>query len=179
MLSRPSFFTDSFTTGSDGVDVAWARSRGLQVSHSPGVNHQDAADHAMVAYVQNGMSGWLWDSGGQPLFGTAPLTNPVWIAVNMLLRGRGLRAGGGATHQQAEAFFDLDAAVAAAAARSSRDGRADRPAGLCATAYGLSPKRPWHAAKEALPRRPRRENSPHGGEEVSRDRDQLGMRDDC
>jgi len=36
-----------FTTGYDGVDVAWARSRGLQVSHSPGVNHEDVADHAM------------------------------------------------------------------------------------------------------------------------------------
>ncbi len=36
-----------FTTGYDGVDVIWARSRGLQVSHSPGVNHEDVADHAM------------------------------------------------------------------------------------------------------------------------------------
>ncbi len=36
-----------FTAGYDGVDVAWARGRGLQVSHSPGVNHEDAADHAM------------------------------------------------------------------------------------------------------------------------------------
>ena len=36
-----------FTAGYDGVDVAWARARGLQVSHSPGVNHEDAADHAM------------------------------------------------------------------------------------------------------------------------------------
>ncbi len=35
------------TAGYDGVDVAWARGRGLQVSHSPGVNHEDAADHAM------------------------------------------------------------------------------------------------------------------------------------
>jgi lactate dehydrogenase-like 2-hydroxyacid dehydrogenase len=36
-----------FTTGYDGVDLAWARQRGLQVSHSPGVNHEDVADHAM------------------------------------------------------------------------------------------------------------------------------------
>ncbi len=36
-----------FTAGYDGVDVVWARGRGLQVSHSPGVNHEDAADHAM------------------------------------------------------------------------------------------------------------------------------------
>ena len=36
-----------FTAGYDGVDVAWARARGLQISHSPGVNHEDAADHAV------------------------------------------------------------------------------------------------------------------------------------
>jgi lactate dehydrogenase-like 2-hydroxyacid dehydrogenase len=36
-----------FTAGYDGVDLAWARERGLQVSHSPGVNHEDAADHAI------------------------------------------------------------------------------------------------------------------------------------
>ena len=35
-----------FTTGYDGVDVAWARARRIQVSHSPGVNHEDVADHA-------------------------------------------------------------------------------------------------------------------------------------
>jgi lactate dehydrogenase-like 2-hydroxyacid dehydrogenase len=36
-----------FTAGYDGVDLAWARGRGLKVSHSPGVNHEDVADHAM------------------------------------------------------------------------------------------------------------------------------------
>jgi lactate dehydrogenase-like 2-hydroxyacid dehydrogenase len=36
-----------FTTGYDGVDVAWARARGLAVTHSPGVNHEDVADHAL------------------------------------------------------------------------------------------------------------------------------------
>jgi len=36
-----------FTSGFDGVDLEWARERGLSVSHSPGVNHDDVADHAM------------------------------------------------------------------------------------------------------------------------------------
>ncbi len=36
-----------FTAGYDGVDVGWATGRGLQVSHSPGVNHEDVADHAL------------------------------------------------------------------------------------------------------------------------------------
>jgi len=36
-----------FTAGYDGVDLAWAAERGLKVSHSPGVNHEDVADQAM------------------------------------------------------------------------------------------------------------------------------------
>src|SRR5689334_18472941 len=36
-----------FTAGYDGVDLAWARGRGLKVTHSPGVNSEDVADHAM------------------------------------------------------------------------------------------------------------------------------------
>jgi lactate dehydrogenase-like 2-hydroxyacid dehydrogenase len=36
-----------FTAGYDGVDLDWARTRGLKVSHSPGVNHEDVADHAI------------------------------------------------------------------------------------------------------------------------------------
>jgi lactate dehydrogenase-like 2-hydroxyacid dehydrogenase len=36
-----------FTAGYDGVDTDWARERGLKVSHSPGVNHDDVADQAI------------------------------------------------------------------------------------------------------------------------------------
>ncbi|MGI8840554.1 MAG: 2-hydroxyacid dehydrogenase [Caulobacteraceae bacterium] len=36
-----------FTAGYDGLDVPWALARGLKVSHSPGVNHEDVADHAL------------------------------------------------------------------------------------------------------------------------------------
>ena len=36
-----------FTSGYDGIDVAWARARGLVVTHAPGVNHEDVADHAL------------------------------------------------------------------------------------------------------------------------------------
>jgi lactate dehydrogenase-like 2-hydroxyacid dehydrogenase len=36
-----------FTAGYDGVDLAWAAERGLRVSHSPGVNHEDVADLAL------------------------------------------------------------------------------------------------------------------------------------
>src|SRR5215467_746473 len=37
----------SFTAGFEGVDLAWARARGLRVSHSPGVNQDDVADQAV------------------------------------------------------------------------------------------------------------------------------------
>lgn len=36
-----------FTAGYDGIDVAWARSRGLEVTHAPNVNDEDVADHAL------------------------------------------------------------------------------------------------------------------------------------
>ncbi len=36
-----------FTAGYDGIDIDWCRARGLLVSHAPGVNHEDVADHAI------------------------------------------------------------------------------------------------------------------------------------
>jgi DNA-binding CsgD family transcriptional regulator len=59
----------------------------------------------------------VWTSAGVRVFGP-PLVNPVWIAVNMLLRARGLRLGANATTAQlnlAETFFDVQAAIDAAA----------------------------------------------------------------
>jgi lactate dehydrogenase-like 2-hydroxyacid dehydrogenase len=36
-----------FTSGYDGIDVAWTKARGLKASHAPAVNHEDVADHAI------------------------------------------------------------------------------------------------------------------------------------
>jgi len=36
-----------FTSGYDRIDVDWCRSRGLAVTHAPGVNHEDVADQAL------------------------------------------------------------------------------------------------------------------------------------
>ncbi|HEX8469638.1 MAG TPA: 2-hydroxyacid dehydrogenase [Brevundimonas sp.] len=36
-----------FTSGYDRIDVEWCRARGLPVTHAPGVNHEDVADHAI------------------------------------------------------------------------------------------------------------------------------------
>jgi lactate dehydrogenase-like 2-hydroxyacid dehydrogenase len=37
-----------FTSGYDGIDLDWCRSRGLVVTHAPAVNHEDVADHALA-----------------------------------------------------------------------------------------------------------------------------------
>lgn len=36
-----------FTSGYDGIDIDWCRARGRPVTHAPGVNHEDVADHAL------------------------------------------------------------------------------------------------------------------------------------
>lgn len=40
-----------FTAGYDGVDIEWARQRGLKLTHSPNVNHEDVADLAMALMI--------------------------------------------------------------------------------------------------------------------------------
>ena len=40
-----------FTVGYDGIDVDWARGRGLQVSHAQDANDEDVADHAIGLIV--------------------------------------------------------------------------------------------------------------------------------
>ena len=36
-----------FTSGYDRIDLDWCQARGLPVTHAPGVNHEDVADHAI------------------------------------------------------------------------------------------------------------------------------------
>ena len=89
----------------------------IRRSDAKGLQLSKPGDHAMIATVSQGMSGWVWTSPGVRAYGP-PLTNPVWIAVNMLFRARGLRLGADATTAQlnaAEAFFDVQAAIDAAA----------------------------------------------------------------
>ena len=50
-----------FTTGYDGIDLGWAKARGLKVTHSPGVNHEDVADHALGLML----SAWRGISRGE------------------------------------------------------------------------------------------------------------------
>jgi len=88
----------------------------IRRSDAKGLQLSRLGEHAMEAVVAQGLGGWVWTSPGVRVYGP-PLTNPIWIAVNMLLRARGLRLGAGATTEQldfAETLFDVEAAVAAA-----------------------------------------------------------------
>jgi hypothetical protein len=109
VYSGNSTYKDNFAARTAFIVIRRSDAKSLQLS-KPG-------DHAMVANVQSGMSGWVWTSPGVRVYGP-PLTNPVWVAINMLLRARGLRLGANATTQQldlAETLFDVQAAIDAAA----------------------------------------------------------------
>jgi len=93
-----------FTAGYDGVDLAWASARGLKVSHSPGVNHEDVADHAI---------GLMLAAWRGLLEGDAIVRGGRWVAtekrITPSLGGRrlgivGLGAIGKAIARRAEAF---------------------------------------------------------------------------
>ena len=76
VYSGNSTYKDNFAAGTAFIVIRRSDAKGLQLS-KPG-------DHAMIATVAQGMSGWVWTSPGVRVYGPA-LTNPVWIAVNMLL----------------------------------------------------------------------------------------------
>jgi len=104
-----STYLDNFAAGTAFVVIRRADAKGLQLTR--------LGEHQMEVIVNQGMKGWVWTGGGVRSSGP-PLTNPVWIAVNMLLRARGMRLGADATTEQldlAETLFDVDAALAAAA----------------------------------------------------------------
>lgn len=108
VYSGNSTYLDNFAAGTAFVVIRRSDAKGLQLSR--------LGEHQMEVVVQQGMKGWVWTSPGVRTYGP-PLTNPVWIAVNMLLRARGLRLGENATTQQldlAETFFDVAAAMASA-----------------------------------------------------------------
>jgi hypothetical protein len=89
----------------------------LRRADSKGLQLTRLSEHTMEVVVALGLGGWTWSSPGLRFWGS-PLTNPIWIAINMLLRARGIRLGMAASVQQldfAETLFDVNAAAAAAA----------------------------------------------------------------
>lgn len=93
-----------FTTGYDGVDLGWARGRGLKVTHSPGVNSEDTADHAMGLIL----SAWRRIAEGDRMV-RAGDWRPHEKLVTQSLKGRrlgivGLGSIGVALAERAQAF---------------------------------------------------------------------------
>jgi len=93
-----------FTSGYDGIDVPWCRARGLPVTHAPGVNHEDVADHAL---------GLMLAARRRIVDGDRAVTGGTWQLDDRLmtpsLRGQrlgivGLGAIGEAVARRAEPF---------------------------------------------------------------------------
>lgn len=67
-------------------------------------------EHEMEVIVREGLSGWKWTAPGSR--SSVLLTNPVWVAVNLLLWALNLHTETAAVQ---ESYFDVAAAIAAAA----------------------------------------------------------------
>jgi hypothetical protein len=113
----PDANSQKFAIDSLGVITRLEQAAGvafLQIrrTDAKGIQPTKVTDHQMVAMVSEGLSGYTW-AGEPPVRSlTSGLTNPVWIAINCLIRALGLW---NATAEQQEALFDVNAAVAAAA----------------------------------------------------------------
>lgn len=95
-------YKDNFSAGTAFLTIRRNDDAGVQLSK--------VADHSMEAIVKYGLEGWRWTAAGTRHWYYQ--TNPVWIAINMLLRAKGARY---ASVEVQETYFDVDAAIAAAA----------------------------------------------------------------
>lgn len=101
VYSGNSTFKDNFSAGVAALVIRRTDEKGLQLTRP--------TDHQMTAIISGGLQGYAWTGAGSRSLQT--LTNPVWIAINMLLRARGLQFASAATCEQ---YFDVTAAIAAA-----------------------------------------------------------------
>lgn len=75
-----------------------------------GIQPSTPDSHSMVATVTQGMHGYVWTAPGA--YTWTVLSNPIWVAVNVLIRSKGLNY---ASIGAIETAFDVNSAVAAAA----------------------------------------------------------------
>ena len=101
------------STYAGGIAMAEIRrtdDKGLQLSA--------VADHAMIVSVTGGLGGWYWTAPGNRMW-MQSMHNTVWIAINVYLRGRGLRVdptnAGAVTPAEMEKYFDVNQAIQMAA----------------------------------------------------------------
>ena len=92
------------------LEIRRQDTKGLQLSR--------VQEHSMQAVVRQGVRRWEWSAPGSATLKSG-CTNPVWIAVNAYLRGKGLFYAPTATQEK---YFDVAGAIAAAATCARTDG---------------------------------------------------------
>jgi hypothetical protein len=99
-------------TGAPTLNIYAAGTAFLEIRRTDqkGIQPTPLSTHTMQATVSQGLSGWVWSAPGSRT--SQVLTNPVWIAINALLRARGLNYSSASV---CEEYFDVNAAIAAAA----------------------------------------------------------------
>lgn len=109
--------TTSFSVGVSGPERA-AGTAFVEIKRTDpkGIQLSRPSDHEMKVWVKQGMSGWIWTNATTPTWGL--LTNPIWIAVNAVMRARGIRlpstTSTATVQSYASAIIDLQSAVTAA-----------------------------------------------------------------
>lgn len=110
----PAGVADNFVLGETGASPAAIYAAGtafaeIRRSDQKGIQPTPLSTHTMQVTVAQGLRGWIWTGAGTR--SEQLLTNPFWIAINCMLRARGLRYAAAAVCEQ---FFDVAAAIAAA-----------------------------------------------------------------
>lgn len=101
VYSGNSTYLDHFSAGVAFLIIRRTDPKGFQLT--------TLDTHTMKAIIALGLQGWMWSAPGVRVFGL--LTNPVWITINVYLKGIGKRF---ATITEAEATFWVQEAVDAA-----------------------------------------------------------------
>ncbi|MCW5983515.1 MAG: hypothetical protein KIT09_35820 [Bryobacteraceae bacterium] len=83
----------------------------VRIVDEKGIQPKAVSGHRMDAYIARGLGGWTWTAPGARSWQEA-ITNPIWVAVNVLLHG--LNLADAAVADQ-EAVLDVSACVSAAA----------------------------------------------------------------
>lgn len=105
-IATDSVLDDNQSAGIAFVEIRRVDAKGLQLD--------TLADHSMQVSVREGLGGYKWTAPGDNSFVNTGLTDPVWIAVNMLLKALGLWGApptAAPDINEQEAVFDVDSAV--------------------------------------------------------------------
>jgi hypothetical protein len=103
-------YNSTYAAGLAFAEIRRTDEAGLQLSA--------ITDRVMTVSVTGGIAGWTWTAPGNRVY-TPSLSNPIWVAINIYLRARGLRLGQSnaslipaATMEQ---YFDVNQAIQMAA----------------------------------------------------------------